>query len=62
MQTLKMYIIDKGNEIVVEDDGIGMSYSKGDVNKHLSVAEERTRVEQGRFKTSNRLKNGEKKV
>lgn len=57
-----VYIIDKGNEIIVEDDGIGMSYSKGDVNKYLNVAEE-TRVDKEDSKTSNnRLKMGRKGI
>jgi len=57
-----VYIIDKGNEIIVEDDGIGMSYSKGDVNKYLSIAEE-TRVDTEDSKTSNnRLKMGRKGI
>jgi len=38
-----VYIIEKENSIVVEDDGNGMSYSSGDIEKYLKVAVE-TRV------------------
>ena len=33
-----VYIISKPDRIIVEDDGIGMSYSNGDVAKYLNVA------------------------
>ena len=33
-----VYIIEKDNKIIVEDDGTGMSYSRGDVAKYLKVA------------------------
>lgn len=33
-----VYIIEKGNKIIVEDDGTGMSYNRGDVAKYLKVA------------------------
>lgn len=33
-----VYIIEKDNEIIVEDDGNGMSYRKGDINKYLEIA------------------------
>jgi len=33
-----VYIISKSDGIVVEDDGRGMSYSKGEVDKYLNVA------------------------
>lgn len=32
-----VYIIEKDNEIIVEDDGNGMSYRKGDINKYLEI-------------------------
>lgn len=35
-----VYIIQKKNSIIVEDDGEGMSYNDGDVNKYLNVAVE----------------------
>ena len=38
-----VYIIERKNQIIVEDDGIGMSYKDGDVAKYLNVAVE-TRV------------------
>ncbi|MCI9125963.1 MAG: ATP-binding protein [Eubacterium sp.] len=33
-----VFIIDNGNNITVEDDGKGMSYSHGEVDKYLNVA------------------------
>lgn len=33
-----VYIIDNGTDITVEDDGRGMSYAGGEVNKYLNVA------------------------
>lgn len=33
-----VYIIDNGVDITVEDDGKGMSYEEGDINKYLHVA------------------------
>ena len=33
-----VYIISNPDNIVVEDDGAGMSYNEGDVNKFLNVA------------------------
>ena len=38
-----VYIIEKNNSIIVEDDGEGMSYKSGDIRKYLDVAVE-TRV------------------
>ncbi len=35
-----VYIIEHPDEIVVEDDGHGMSYEKGDIEKYLNVAKE----------------------
>jgi hypothetical protein len=35
-----VYIIEKNNQIIVEDDGFGMSYKDGDVAKYLNVAVE----------------------
>lgn len=34
-----VYIIQNKDDITVEDDGKGMSYERGDINKYLSVAE-----------------------
>ncbi|WP_262693725.1 ATP-binding protein [Kordiimonas aquimaris] len=39
-----VYVIQDDDSIVVEDDGSGMSYEEGDVNKYLNVAQE-TRVD-----------------
>lgn len=33
-----VYIIDNGTDITVEDDGKGMSYTEGEINKYLNVA------------------------
>jgi len=33
-----VYIIQKNDRIIVEDDGTGMSYEKGDIKKYLQVA------------------------
>lgn len=33
-----VYIIEKNNEIIVEDDGNGMSYKNGDITKYLEIA------------------------
>ncbi len=38
-----VYIIQKKNKIIVEDDGSGMSYQTGDIKKYLNVAVE-TRI------------------
>jgi hypothetical protein len=35
-----VYIIQKNNQIIVEDDGTGMSYQSGDIAKYLNVAVE----------------------
>ncbi|MFA5431356.1 MAG: ATP-binding protein [Candidatus Paceibacterota bacterium] len=35
-----VYIIQKDGKIIVEDDGIGMSYSSGDIERYLNVAVE----------------------
>ena len=41
-----VYIIEKEDFIIVEDDGVGMSYEKGDIAKYLNVAVE-TRTTNG---------------
>lgn len=46
-----VYIIDNGKEIIVEDDGIGMSYIHGGIQKYLKVAQE-TRVSYDDSKTN----------
>lgn len=45
-----VYIIDKGDSIIVEDDGKGMSYVGGDIDKYLNVAQE-TRITDEESKT-----------
>ena len=35
-----VYIISKNDSIIVEDDGTGMSYDKGDISRYLNVAVE----------------------
>lgn len=50
-----VYIIEKKNQIIVEDDGFGMSYKDGDVAKYLNVAvETRTTEEDIYVEGSNR--------
>ena len=41
-----VYIIANKDDITVEDDGVGMSYSNGDVDKYLHVAQESRRSEE----------------
>ena len=58
----EVYIIDKGDVLIVEDNGHGMSYQDGDINGYLKVAEE-TRVDESQSKTKNgRPKMGRKGV
>lgn len=57
-----VYIIDKGTSIIVEDDGIGMSYSQGGINKYLSVAEETRTKEEDSKTIGNRMKMGRKGI
>lgn len=58
----EVYIIDKGNVLIVEDNGSGMSYKNGDISNYLKVAEE-TRSDESQSKTkSGRLKMGRKGV
>ena len=57
-----VYIIEKENKIIVEDDGKGMSYSKGDITKYLKVAAV-SRTDESNSKTPlDRLKMGRKGV
>lgn len=57
-----VYIIEKDNKIIVEDDGTGMSYQKGDITKYLKVAAI-SRNNDSDSKTSlDRLKMGRKGV
>ena len=58
-----VYIIEYPDEIVVEDDGQGMSYEKGDIEKYLNVAKEsRTSNEDSQTVVFKRKKMGRKGV
>lgn len=58
-----VYVIEKENEIIVEDDGSGMSYDKGDIEKYLDVAAEtRTNPEESYVMGTDRKKMGRKGV
>lgn len=58
----EVFIIDKGDALIVEDNGIGMSYENGDIDNYLKVAEE-TRCNESQSKTKGgRLKMGRKGV
>lgn len=57
-----VYIVEKDNKIIVEDDGNGMSYTNGDIKKYLKVAAI-SRNDDSDSKTNlNRLKMGRKGV
>jgi hypothetical protein len=57
-----VYIIETGDSIIVEDDGIGMSYEQGGVKKYLSVAEETRTTNEDSLTSGNRLKMGRKGI
>lgn len=58
-----VYIIDKSDVIIVEDDGKGMSYSLGGINKYLNVAHEtRLSVEDSKTTELSRVKMGRKGI
>lgn len=57
-----VYIISHENKIIVEDDGKGMSYSKGEVAKYLKVAAISRSNEEDSKTALNRLKMGRKGV
>lgn len=57
-----VYIISKDNEIRVEDDGRGMSYSNGEISKYLGVAKQSRSNEQDSFTTLGRRKMGRKGI
>lgn len=57
-----VYIISKDNKIIVEDDGKGMSYSKGEVANYLKVAAVSRHDESDSKTNLNRLKMGRKGV
>lgn len=57
-----VYIIENTDSIVVEDDGLGMSYKNGDVDKYLNVAKV-SRIDDTDSRTpSGRLKMGRKGI
>lgn len=57
-----VYIVDTGDSIIVEDDGVGMSYERGGVKKYLSVAEETRTNDEDSLTAGNRLKMGRKGI
>ncbi len=57
-----VYIISDDNKIIVEDDGKGMSYSKGEVSQYLKVAAISRNNEEDSKTALNRLKMGRKGV
>lgn len=57
-----VYIISEEDKIIVEDDGKGMSYSKGEVAKYLKVAAISRNNEEDSKTALNRLKMGRKGV
>lgn len=57
-----VYIISDEDKIIVEDDGKGMSYSKGEVAKYLKVAAISRNNEEDSKTALNRLKMGRKGV
>lgn len=57
-----VYIIDNGSNITVEDDGKGMSYSDGDIDKYLNVAKISRRNESESTTNLGRKKMGRKGV
>lgn len=57
-----VYIIETGDSIIVEDDGIGMSYEAGGVKKFLSVAKETRLTEDDSFSPSGRPRMGRKGI
>lgn len=57
-----VYIISNDNKIIVEDDGKGMSYSKGEITKYLKVAAISRTNDSDSKTTLDRLKMGRKGV
>ena len=58
-----VYIIISDDRIIVEDDGTGMSYKNGEINRYLNVAAvSRTKDEDSKTKRKKRLKMGRKGV
>lgn len=57
-----VYIIETPNEIIVEDDGKGMSYINGDINRYLNVARTSRKTEEESVTPLGRRKMGRKGV
>ena len=57
-----VYIIANKNDITVEDDGKGMSYAKGDIQKYLNVAAVSRSNKEDSYTPLNRKKMGRKGV
>lgn len=57
-----VYIIANKDDITVEDDGKGMSYAKGDVQKYLNVAAVSRNSKEDSYTSLNRKKMGRKGV
>lgn len=57
-----VYIIQKKDRIIVEDDGLGMSYENGDIEKYLKVAVETRTTKNDAFTEGGRRRIGRKGV
>ncbi len=57
-----VYIIKKHNKLIIEDDGKGMSYSRGEIQKYLSVAQETRKTAEDSTTRSGRIKMGRKGI
>ena len=55
-----VYIIDRDDKITVEDDGNGMSYAEGDIERYLNVARVSRNSEEDAETALGRKKWGEK--
>ncbi|MFA7368263.1 MAG: ATP-binding protein [Kiritimatiellales bacterium] len=51
-----VYIIQKDDQIIVEDDGTGMSYTQGDIKRYLDVAVETRTATENVYSSSGRRK------
>lgn len=58
----EVFIIDKGDVLIVEDNGNGMSYEDGDISNYLKVAEETRKDDTQSLTPKGRLKMGRKGV
>lgn len=58
-----VYIVSEDDKIVVEDDGHGMSYEKGEIDLYLKVGDETRKTEdEAKTRSGNRAKMGRKGV